>query len=147
MSDTKVVTAARGVDYGTTATLTTIVCGECGGIYAITARYRAEKQEAGGTWNCPYCRSGWGYANNNENARLKARISNLEGSRSFWVDQAKDHEDRADTEARRARAYKGHLGRTRKRIGSGTCPCCNRHFQNLGRHMKGQHPEYGKETT
>jgi hypothetical protein len=32
--------------------------------------------------------------------------------------------------------------RDRQRIAAGVCPCCNRTFQNLARHMAGQHPEY-----
>lgn len=36
---------------------------------------------------------------------------------------------------------KGQLTKTKKRIGKGVCPCCNRHFTNVERHMKTQHPE------
>jgi hypothetical protein len=31
------------------------------------------------------------------------------------------------------------------RIGNGVCPCCNRSFTNLRRHMTTKHPEYPKE--
>jgi hypothetical protein len=33
----------------------------------------------------------------------------------------------------------------RKRIQSGVCPCCNRTFENLGRHMKSKHPAFDYE--
>ena len=45
-------------------------------------------------------------------------------------------------EERSHTATRGHLTRTKKRVAAGVCPCCNRTFQNLARHMKGQHPEY-----
>lgn len=46
-----------------------------------------------------------------------------------------------DAQASRA-ALKGVVTKTKKRIGKGVCPCCNRHFANVERHMAGQHPEY-----
>ena len=30
------------------------------------------------------------------------------------------------------------------RIGNGICPCCNRYFANLHRHVKAKHPELSK---
>ena len=50
--------------------------------------------------------------------------------------------DERDFERRRVIAYKGVLGKTRKRIAAGVCPCCTRTFQNLRRHMQTQHPDY-----
>lgn len=44
-------------------------------------------------------------------------------------------------------ATKGVLTRTRKRVANGVCPCCNRSFANLQRHMDGQHPDYISEHT
>lgn len=42
------------------------------------------------------------------------------------------------------RATRGHLTRQKKRVAAGVCPCCNRSFKDLARHMAGQHPDYGK---
>jgi hypothetical protein len=33
------------------------------------------------------------------------------------------------------------LRRIQKRTAAGVCPCCNRTFQQLARHMKTRHPE------
>jgi len=49
---------------------------------------------------------------------------------------------RADKMERSRAAYKGRVTRIKKRIGNGVCPCCNRTFSNLGRHMASQHPGY-----
>lgn len=46
---------------------------------------------------------------------------------------------------RSASAYKGQATRLRNRIKAGVCPRCNRTFQNLQRHMAGQHPEFKPE--
>lgn len=34
------------------------------------------------------------------------------------------------------------LGHTWWYVGAGVCPCCNRTFKNLARHMAGQHPGF-----
>lgn len=42
------------------------------------------------------------------------------------------------------RSTKGQLTKTKKRVANGVCPCCNRSFADLGRHMAGQHPDYAE---
>lgn len=49
---------------------------------------------------------------------------------------------RLESERRAHAATKGQLTKTKKRIANGVCPCCNRSFANLERHMAGQHPDY-----
>lgn len=46
---------------------------------------------------------------------------------------------------RSLRATRGVVTRTKKRIAAGVCPCRHRTFQQLARHMAGQHPEYAAE--
>jgi hypothetical protein len=54
-------------------------------------------------------------------------------------------ERRATERAKRsAAAYQGKLTTLRDRVQNGVCPCCNRTFQNLMRHMKTKHPGYDK---
>lgn len=36
--------------------------------------------------------------------------------------------------------------RIKKRASAGNCPCCQRTFSNMARHMKHQHPEFVKES-
>lgn len=45
---------------------------------------------------------------------------------------------------RSASALRGVVTRTKRRVSRGVCPCCCRHFENLERHMRGQHPEYAQ---
>jgi hypothetical protein len=53
--------------------------------------------------------------------------------------------DARNTAERSARAYKGQVTRLRNRAKAGVCPCCNRHFSQLERHMASQHPEFKVE--
>lgn len=39
-------------------------------------------------------------------------------------------------------ATKGVVTRIKNRVGHGVCPCCNRTFENLRRHMGSKHPDY-----
>ena len=117
--------------------LTTIDCGSCGGTYAINERYRAQKYEEGGCWNCPYCQTSWGFAGS-EIYKLKEKLRH-EAKRREWVER-----DLKDTE-NRLRAQKAAKTRLKNRIAAGVCPCCNRSFVNLARHMNTKHPDYAKE--
>lgn len=123
--------------------LSTIVCGECGGIYAIAERYRQQKHQQGGYWNCPYCKCPWGYGTS-EISRLKQQLATKERE----VEQERKRKEWAQQEARvterRRRALKGQITKVKKRIGHGVCLCCNRSFENLRRHMTVKHPAYTK---
>jgi len=115
--------------------LTEIHCGECGGTYAINERYRALQYQKGGSWHCPYCQVGWGYANNNENAKLKRE---LENERRYKANALARANEEAAARLKAERALKRHKTRTK----NGACPCCNRTFVQLARHIKTKHPEY-----
>jgi DNA repair exonuclease SbcCD ATPase subunit len=56
-----------------------------------------------------------------------------------WADEQRTERKRAE---RQLAATKAAHTRTKNRIAHGVCPCCNRTFQNLARHMAGQHPDY-----
>ncbi len=54
-------------------------------------------------------------------------------------DQTRADRDHKENQRRAEKAAKTKI---KKRVQGGACPCCNRTFQNLARHMKGQHPDY-----
>ncbi len=55
--------------------------------------------------------------------------------------QARLRDELKQTEARR-RGEKAAKTRLKNRAKAGVCPCCNRSFQNLRRHMETQHPDF-----
>lgn len=123
--------------------LTTINCGECGGTYAINERYREQKQQEGGTWNCPYCKCGWGYTEC-ENARLKRLLADEQAR--LARERAAHDQAKASIRTKEAEIakQKNSSARLKKRIKNGVCPCCTRSFTNLRRHMETKHPDYTK---
>ncbi len=118
-----------------TETLTKITCGKCGGCYAIAERYRQEKQDETGHWHCPYCQQQWGFYGKTEAQKQRHRAE---------VAESRERAAQCRTRAmeRSRNALKGVVTKTKRRIGKGVCPCCNRTFQDLQRHMAGKHPEY-----
>lgn len=50
-------------------------------------------------------------------------------------------QDQLEAEARAHAATKGQLTKAKKRATNGICPCCNRTFVNVTRHMKTKHPD------
>mgnify|MGYP001592000967 CR=1 FL=1 len=48
---------------------------------------------------------------------------------------------------RSAAAMKGQVTKIKNRVGKGVCPCCNRTFENLQRHMHSKHPTFTAEPT
>ena len=52
---------------------------------------------------------------------------------------------RAEIAERRVSAAKGQITKIKKRAANGVCPCCNRTFSDLSRHMHTKHPNYVSE--
>jgi len=125
-----------------TVELSEVNCGECGGTYALNKRYKDQKYQDGGSWNCPYCQCWWGYSQNNENSKLKKQVEILERSKKFAERQAEIAREDARYECNCARAQKAAKTRLKNRIKHGVCPCCNGTFKQLARHMKNKHPDY-----
>jgi len=117
-----------------TQTLTTMTCCVCGVLYAMPETLRRDRKEDGGFWCCPN-----GHRSCYRESDLRKAERELARERASH-DQTKAHcHTLRDARMRAERS----LTRTKKRIGQGVCPCCNRYFANLGRHMSQKHPEYG----
>ncbi len=54
-------------------------------------------------------------------------------------------EEAARATERRLAAQKGVTTRLKNRVANGVCPCCNRSFMNLQRHMASQHKGFAAE--
>jgi hypothetical protein len=123
--------------------LETVQCGVCGGLYAICAKYKEKKREEGGFWNCPYCKTSWGY--NKEGTELEKSRREAESLRNRLTREMQSHDQtraELDYTERRRRAEKAAKTRIQNRVKAGVCPCCKRSFANLREHMKDKHPDY-----
>ncbi len=73
-----------------------------------------------------------------ERDRLQQRLAQRDDEILYQRDRCKKTE-------RRLSATRGQVTRLKNRAKAGVCPCCNRHFANLERHMAAKHPDSDNE--
>jgi hypothetical protein len=119
-----------------TGTLTVIGCGHCHLNHAVPADFLKARQRDGATFWCPAGHT-MSYGESTEH-RLRRQLASASA-------QATHERDQRHAAERSARAYKGAATRIRNRVANGVCPCCNRTFADLARHMTGQHPDFAQD--
>ena len=122
------------MDVQITVNLKPETCCACGIPFAIPDYLMDRLRREGGTFYCP---NGHGqHYTENEVDRL---VRERDDYKRMY-----QHERGAHSSTKNSlRATKAAHTRTKNRISHGVCPCCNRHFDNLHRHMETKHPEYG----
>ena len=121
-------------------------CATCGILFALEERWvqmRSERDNGVARgWHCPA-----GHVNvyrKNDLDRAKEQLA-LEHLLLERTRAARDRaQDLASKRERQLSAQKGVTTRIKNRIARGVCPCCNRSFENLHRHMQTKHPDYAE---
>ena len=108
----------------------------CGLPFAIPHPLYRQWRENGETIHCPL---------GHRTVRKQSECDKLRLERDRLRQQIAYQQERTERAERSAAAYSGHVTRLKKRASAGVCPCCNRTFQQLARHMKTKHPEYAVE--
>lgn len=121
-----------------------VECANCGIRFAVTSGFKQRRKEDHKDFFCPSGHSNF-YPQASETERLRKQLeAEKRGHKA-----AEHRADVAREEARfaeyRRRAAKAQLTKMRKRVANGVCPCCNRSFDDLHRHMKAKHPKIFKE--
>lgn len=117
-------------------TLTETSCTICSMPFAVTQTFWNRGKERGGDIYCPaghVMTFGVGSLKKAEQEAVRLRAQ---------LDQARSH---AQTLEHSRNAMKGQVTKLKKRIGKGVCPCCNRQFANVERHMNTQHPDFADQ--
>jgi ABC-type sulfate transport system substrate-binding protein len=107
-------------------------CISCGSWFGVDAFFDNERRKSKASFYCPNGHSQ--VYTENEADRLRRE---LEAERQRV---ALERGMRITAENRLAVVQK-EAKRVSRRIHAGVCPCCNRTFQNLARHMATKHPE------
>ena len=119
--------------YTETVTLQEVTCKSCGITHAMPQRFIEGLQQTGGYYYCPNGHQwGWG---DSETKRLREQ---LETEQKRYKQLEMEVLRVTDQLGASEREMKRH----QKRVANGVCPCCNRSFAQLQRHMKTKHPEY-----
>lgn len=108
-------------------------CSECGIRYMVPAEWRERRAADHGTFHCP---NGHGqYIPAKSDAELlREQLEATRKDLGARLSEANERANKAEAEAKRSR----------QRVGGGVCPCCQRSFTALRRHMATKHPGYRK---
>ena len=127
--------------------LTTCCCPVCGILYAIPERLRERAEQLGGHKRMWYCPNGHqvGYEGESEAEMLRRRLEAARASAGRQAARADQLESRLIAQKGAATRARNERDRIARRARAGVCPCCNRTFRQLARHMASQHPNFAEE--
>lgn len=118
----------QGIEYAL------MICGACGVTHLMPEELRRECEKKGPrkSWRCP---------NGHERVYQESEADTVRRDRDRLKQRLAEKDDEIASAHRATAAAKGQITKLRKRISAGVCPCCNRHFTNLERHMKSKHSD------
>ncbi len=127
--------------------VTWVTCGaciKCGVAIWASSEHQAELVRSKGTF---YCINGHSqvYSSNateRELAEVKRKLEVEQRQREWAQQRATSANERAEHAERSASSYKGKLRSVKERAKNGVCPCCQRSFVQLQRHIATKHPGY-----
>ena len=126
-----------------------VSCYCCGIRFGITDQlHRRVVINAEGSVYCPSCgrQSAWRESRDQkEIKRLQREIDTERRRADTAIRRAERESERRESVEKSLSATKGVVTRIKNRVGKGVCPCCNRTFRDLARHMANQHPEFSGE--
>lgn len=126
-----------------TESLVTEVCW-CGINHAIPSNLARQARENGTSVYCPLGHQ-W-VCTETEVDKLKKKLAAEErraAQRLAQLDQERSEREAAE---RKLIASKGQITKLKKRAQGGACPCCNRTFVQLARHIATKHPNFEPES-
>jgi uncharacterized protein with NRDE domain len=119
-------------------------CPKCGIEYAAPKTFMEEcRKDPTIYFHCP---NGHGrHFSESEADKLRKERDRLAQRIAEKDDQIRHQRELTEAADRRAAAARGQVTKIKNRVGHGVCPCCNRTFENLHRHMATQHPTFTAE--
>jgi hypothetical protein len=129
--------------------MASLTCGKCGILFYVPTHWKENrikgKTEEERTFYCPNGHGRVFQAGQSTEDKLRREAELLRQRLAEKDDTIKHFADVAEKERRRAAAQFGENTKLRKRVGNGTCPCCNRTFRQLAAHMADKHPDFKAE--
>lgn len=117
-----------------------IACFKCAVEFHVpTSLYTARKRDGASFW-CPNGHEQH-FCETNE-ARLSKQVERLQTQNANLLNAVESERSVRKTAERSAAATRGLMTKAKNRIAKGVCPCCNRYFKELHRHMQDKHADY-----
>ena len=126
---------------------TKIHCGQCGIKFLVPDYWHKTKTQDSTTWFCPNGHKQYYPQGETEEDKLRRELQRAQQRLAEKDDAVRRQRELREAAERSAAAYRGQVTKIKKRAGKGVCPCCNRHFTNLQRHMASQHPNFAESET
>lgn len=126
-----------------TETLVVLHCYKCRCPFGITrAHYDRAKASESVDFYCP---NGHGQVfTETTESKLARELAREKRLRGYSESTLTSTRDQLQATERSLRGHKAAKTRIKNRIAAGVCPCCKRTFQNVARHMEGQHPNFAQ---
>lgn len=116
----------------------------CGLTFAVPKTWEDKRREDHTWWYCPNGHQQH-FSGKTEAEKLQLERDRLAQRIAERDDEIRAERERRESVERSLTATRGVITRIKNRVGKGVCPCCNRTFSDLQRHMHTQHPTYSKE--
>jgi hypothetical protein len=94
---------------------------------------------------CAYGHKQYYIEGESEETKLRRERDRLTQRLAEKDDEIQRQRELRKTTERQLSASKGQVTKIKNRVGHGICPCCNRTFENLARHMGSKHPTFTAE--
>lgn len=119
-----------------------IACFKCKHPIWMSDEEETMLRRSGAGWHCL-----WGHPQIFKPGKTDAEIAREERDeairqRDLERQRAARRAEERDAALRREAAAKGQVTKLKNRAAAGVCPCCNRTFVQLARHMKTKHPTF-----
>lgn len=120
-------------------------CKTCGVLATCPTDLMEYHRKSGGYHSCPNGHR-WGWSKeNSEDEQIRRERDRLKQKLAEKDDQIRRERERREAAERSASASRGQVTKMKNRAAAGVCPCCNRSFENLRRHMTAKHPGFKAE--
>lgn len=119
-----------------TIELITEDCCNCGVMFGFTGELRKQRLADKATFYCPN-----GHPQSYMGKSMKEQLAEAKRATASAEEEARIQAARANNAERDAAAATREAQRLLKRASAGVCPCCERSFVQLSRHMKTKHPD------
>lgn len=137
-----------GVEVNMATKFVTITCchDRCGITFAVERSWYNYRHDDHRWFYCPNGHRQH-YPQKSDQEKAEEEAARARADRDRYARMLNNESERRRATERSRSAIRGQLTKTKNRIARGLCPCCNREFMNLARHMERQHPDYSPEAT
>lgn len=116
-------------------------CCNCGMPFYMPESFKKKQLELldKGSFTCP-AGHGQHYTGSSKDEQIEALKREAAHERELRLSASQQ----ATQNWKTSRQVLGKLRKLKARVGAGVCPCCQRTFSQLARHIKCKHPEFGQ---